>query len=356
MWPDSIDPHPDDRPLEEEPKSSLRPYAILLAVLLVALIVVIILLSRQLDLTGGTGGGGSPSTTEASSSSAAAAASNASAITVPTDLVGKTFTAAFNEAVGLGLTVNRVDEVDPVHAINTVIATNPAVGTKLPAGQALELDVSSGPAPITEPDVIGEDAPAATQQLQQAGFTVGPQQAQSSGTIPTGQVTNTNPPPGYQGHNGDSVTLTVSSGPAQVAIPDETGKDQATATADLEKAGFKVTVGGQESSVSAPAGSVAATEPAAGVTALQGTYVTLVLSSGPAQVRVPYVINYTEANARADIEARGLVVAETTQAVTDPSQNGVVLTEQPGAGVTVSQGSTVAIVIGQYGASTTSTD
>jgi len=344
----------DERAVEREPKTSLRGYAILLAILLAALIVVIILLARQLDLSGGTGGGGETSTTAASSS--AASATNSPAITVPTNLVGKTFASAFSEAVALGLTVNRVDEVDPVHPVNTVIATNPAVGTKLPVGQALELDVSSGPAPITEPDAVGEDVQAATQQLQQAGFTVGPQQTKSSATIPTGQVITTNPPPGYQGHNGDTVTLIVSSGPAQVPIPDESGKDQATATADLEKAGFIVAVGGQQSSVSAPAGSVAATEPAAGVTALQGTTVTLVLSSGPEQVRVPYVLNYTEANARADIEAVGLVAAETTQPVTDPSQDGVVLHEQPGAGVTVSQGSTVSLVVGQYAGSTTSTD
>jgi len=351
VWPEPGGPPVAERPLEEQPKTALRPYAILLVVLLAALIVVIVLLARQLDLGGGTGGGGGTPTTAASS--AAAAATNTPAVTVPTNLIGKTFAAAFNEAVGLGLTVNRVDEVDAVHPVNTVTGTNPAVGTKLPAGQALELDVSSGPAPITEPDVVGEDAQAATQQLQQAGFSVGPQQAKSSGSIPNGQVITTNPPPGYQGHNGDVITLVVSSGPAQVPVPDETGKDQATATADLEKAGFSVGVGNQQSSVSVPSGSVAATEPAAGVTVLQGTEVTLVISSGPAQVRVPYVLNYTEANARADIESRGLVVVETTQAVTYQNQDGVVLDEQPGAGVSVLQGSTVSLVIGQYAGSTT---
>jgi eukaryotic-like serine/threonine-protein kinase len=184
---------------------------------------------------------------------------------------------------------------------------------------------------------------------------VGPQQAQSSGTIAAGDVLTTKPPPGYQGHPGDTVTMIVSSGPAKVPVPDVTGKDQPTATGLLMQAGFRVTLGPKQSSVTVPAGSVVQTSPSAGTPTLQGTVVALDLSSGPAKVRVPYVINFTEANARADIQTRGLVVAETTEVVTSRSKDGVVLDQQPGAGVTVDQGTTVNLIIGQYQAATTST-
>jgi serine/threonine-protein kinase len=149
--------------------------------------------------------------------------------------------------------------------------------------------------------------------------------------------------------------MEVSSGPGKVPVPDVTGKDQTTATNILTQAGFRVRVGTQQYSATVPAGSVIQTNPTAGTTALQGSAVTLELSAGPAKVRVPYVLNYTEANARADIQARGLVVAESTQTVSDPSQDGVVLDQTPGAGVTVSQGSTVDLVIGQYQGTTTTT-
>jgi len=326
----------------DEPSRPLTFHLALLGVLLVALGVVVFLLSRQLNLFG-----------KAATTSIKATAT--APVTVPSDLVGKTYTDAADEAARLGLKVTRNDVQDSQHPESTVIATTPAAGQKVQPGGGLVLDVSSGPAPITEPDVLGEDAQAAAAQLQQAGFTVGPQQTQSSGTVPAGAVISTNPPAGYQGHPRDRVTMVVSSGPGQVAVPDVTGKDQTTATNTLTQAGFRVRVGSQQSSATVPAGSVIQTNPAAGTTALQGSVVTLELSSGPAKVRVPYVLNYTEANARADIEARGLVVAESTQTVGDPSKDGVVLDQTPGAGVTVYQGSTVDLVIGQYQGTTTTT-
>ncbi len=336
-----------DRPpatglVDEEPPRSLRPLAATLAVLLAALGVMLFLLGRQLGLIDNHG-------------TPKAAPPAVVPVRVPADLIGKSFTDAQSEAEHLGLVVTVSEVQDTTHPANVVVSTNPPTGQMVDPGRTLQLEVSSGPQPLNEPDVIGEDAQAASQQLTGAGFTLAPQKQQSSGTIPAGQVISTDPPPGAQVPAGTSVTLTVSSGPASVPIPDVSGKDQTTATQILTQAGFRVYLSGKEHSVNAPEGTVAATNPPAGTAELQGTQVGLLISSGPAPVRVPYVLNYTEANARADIEARGLVVAESTQPVSDPSQDGVVLTEDPGAGVTVSQGSTVALTIGQYQGSPTTT-
>ncbi len=139
------------------------------------------------------------------------------------------------------------------------------------------------------------------QTLTGAGFVVQTTQ-QNSDTVATGQVISQNPSANAQAAKGSTVTLTVSSGKAQVTIPDETGKDPATAANDLGNLSLK-TKTAFEASDTIPSGAVTRTDPPANSQVARGSTVTIYESTGPSQVAVPSVIGQTQSQATATLQA-----------------------------------------------------
>jgi beta-lactam-binding protein with PASTA domain len=90
-------------------------------------------------------------------------------------------------------------------------------------------------------------------------------------------------------------------------------------------------------------GVVIASDPAAAETLTKGRTVTLVVSSGPRQVRVPSVIGDNRDAAQAELEAAGLGVDVQEQESAKPI--GEVLSQSPGGGDSTDEGSTVTIVV-----------
>src|SRR5450755_5167102 len=90
-------------------------------------------------------------------------------------------------------------------------------------------DGSSGSvAPV--PDVAGFTQTAATTSINQAGLAVGTVTMQSSSTAASGEVISESPVAGTKVMIGSLVSLIVSTGPAQVAVPNVVGQTQAAAT------------------------------------------------------------------------------------------------------------------------------
>jgi len=260
----------EEEPAEAERSSAWR-YVILLVLLLVALGVVLVLLGRQLGLLDANSG-----------TQAVAPPPPTSPISMPPDLIGKSYTDAANELQGLGLRWARVDVEDTQHPQNTIINTSPAAGRQVSGDTVVTLDVSSGPAPITEPDVVGVDVASATAQLQAAGFVVATPTMAVSAYVAPGQVASTDPPPGTLGHKGDTVKIVVSAPRSVVPIPDVAGDSQLEAAGVLVRAGFQVIVANRQYSATVPKDDVIGTQPAAGARDMQGGVVGFVVSLGPA--------------------------------------------------------------------------
>ena len=123
-----------------------------------------------------------------------------------------------------------------------VISSDPVPGAKQQPNTPVDLVVSSGPAPVDLPDVVGETVDQATSDLQDAGFKVevSPNQVYSPDADP-GAVAAMSPD-GDSAAKGSTVTLTVSKGPQLVSVPDVTGLDEQDATKTLTDAGFQVRV------------------------------------------------------------------------------------------------------------------
>src|SRR4029077_4594807 len=107
-------------------------------------------------------------------------------------------------------------------------------------GSAVNLVVSTGPAPVAVPNVVGQTQAAATTAITGAGLVVGTVTTASSPTVPSGSVISPSPGAGTAAAVGSAVNLVVSTGPALVAVPNVVGQTQAAATTAIAGAGLVV--------------------------------------------------------------------------------------------------------------------
>ena len=112
----------------------------------------------------------------------------------------------------------------------------------------------------------------------------------------------------------------------------------------LQDAGLKVTYGEAQYSDSIASGNVISSDPAAGTEVDEGTVVTIVVSLGKEQVKVPDLRNKTAAEAEAALAAVGLV-GSASEDYSDSVAAGNVISQDPGNGTTVEKGSTVSYVV-----------
>jgi eukaryotic-like serine/threonine-protein kinase len=163
-----------------------------------------------------------------------------------------------------------------------VITTNPPEGNNEPAGTLVTLYVSSGAAPVTVPNVVGNTENQAQTTLQNAGFKVNVNPDPSS-TQPAGTVLGQSPSSGTA-LPGSTVTITVSGG--AVTVPSVLGDSQATASSILTTAGFQVVVQQGSGPAQYAVGLVFAQQPASG-NATKGSKVTIFVQAAATPTASP---------------------------------------------------------------------
>ncbi len=264
-------------------------------------------------------------------------------VTVP-DVVGMTQAAAQTAIEDPGLTLGTVAE--QFHAtipVSQIIGQDPAGGTEVAQGSAVDLVVSRGPEPVTVPDVAGMEQAAAQAAIADAGLTVDAVTEQYHATIPAGQVISQDPAAGAEVLPGSAVALMVSKGPEPVSVPDVVGMTQATAQAAIEDAGLTLGAVTEEYDATIPAGQVISQDPAAGAEVLPGSAVALVVSKGPEPVSVPDVVGMAQAAAQTVITDAGLTVGAVTEEYHATIPAGQVISQDPLAGSSVAPGSAVSL-------------
>ena len=127
------------------------------------------------------------------------------------------------------------------YAEGEVARQAPRGGTRVDDGVKVDLWVSRGPLHLPAPDLSGSSATAAKDTLEGASLTYKSHRSASE-TVPKGQVIRQKPAAGETVQRGDTVTFWVSSGPPKVFVPDVVGLSQGDAQAQLEDAGFVVSV------------------------------------------------------------------------------------------------------------------
>jgi eukaryotic-like serine/threonine-protein kinase len=247
------------------------------------------------------------------------------------------------EAVGLEAEVEEQPSTDVERGI--VMEQSPREGTQVSKGSTVTITVSTGPRQVEVPSLVGGTYEEAVDALTQLGLE--PQRVEVFSQRPVGQVTGQDPEPGQIVDEGSQVEVRVSKGVRQIAVPDVLGQSESSATAELQGAGFEVSVT-QASSDTVSEGLVSAQSPGAGTETAKGSTVTITISTGPELTTTPDVIGEEVSTARAMIRDAGLRPSTVFEDVTDPSEDGIVLDQDPSGGTEVEPGSTVTILVGRF--------
>ncbi len=198
------------------------------------------------------------------------------------------------------------------------------------------------PEQLTVPDVIGREQDTASQIIQNRGFEVDIVPVVTA-DVERGLVAAQDPRPNTTAPEGSTVTIRVSSGPGEVAVPALAGSTTEEAEAALKDAGLQSRVE-RVFSDEVERGTVIESSPAEGTTIERGSTVTLRVSRGPEQVEVPDLVGQTEENARSALEAAGLRVGKITgeESAEDPN---TVLDQDPAAGQQVDTDTAVDLTV-----------
>jgi len=155
-----------------------------------------------------------------------------------------------------------------------VISTNPAAGANPPVGSAVQIFVSSGPPPVSVPDVTSESEGQAKATLEDRGFNV-TATSQVSTTVPAGNVISQSPVGGSNAASGATINLVVAKAPPTVAVPSVVGQKRGQAEFRLGSSGFPATVQLQDVSTKSQGDRVLSQNPASGTMVNKGTTVTI---------------------------------------------------------------------------------
>jgi eukaryotic-like serine/threonine-protein kinase len=198
------------------------------------------------------------------------------------------------------------------------------------------------PAQVTVPNVVGQPVDAAEAALKAEGFAV--TKVAENSDQPVNNVIKQDPGANEKVDEGATVTLTFSSGPETLAVPDVVGKTQVDASKILTDAGF-VPNTVQVDDPDVEEGKVVSQDPAANAQLARGGQVTINVSAGAGTVAVPDVSNQNEGGARGKLQAAGFTNIQTQQEASDSVPSGTVIRTEPGAGTEVATTEPVVIIV-----------
>jgi len=215
------------------------------------------------------------------------------------------------------------------------------VATRLFGGPA-------APEQVTVRDVSGQVQEAAREQLITQGLKPNIKSVPSpdSPQVPAGQAIRTDPAANSQVAKGTQIDLYISKGPAQVTVPNLTGKSQSEAQQALLVANLTLAPTPTYTPTFDPSqvDKVMDQSPKPGQSAPGQSQVTITIGQKQQGVKVPSdIIGMTEDDARNELQGLGLTV-QTTQ-VDGPGEEGTVTASSPSAGKDVAVNGTVTLSV-----------
>ncbi len=192
---------------------------------------------------------------------------------VPTDVVDRPLAEVQPEFEAAGLTVATEEVFDEEIVAGNVVAVVGELPERLPKGETVTLQVSTGPAPRVVPEIPDgatfEQAEALLAEVQLEAV----RSSEFSDDVEKGRVLRLSHPAGTELARGSTVGVVVSRGPDVVDVPDMVGMTLEEAEAALTKAGLVL----GEYSGAGNDRTVKASDPEAGESVRRGSEVNLLL-------------------------------------------------------------------------------
>src|SRR5262249_31781662 len=135
----------------------------------------------------------------------------AAPVTVP-NVIGLDQVEATQQLSQAGFDVQKTNQASATVPAGSVISTNPNAGARAAKGSNVTIFVSTGPEEVQVPDVVGATQSSATNTLNDAGLKVTAVPVTST-PANSGKVITQNPTAGQNANKGDTVVITVGSGP-----------------------------------------------------------------------------------------------------------------------------------------------
>ena len=196
-------------------------------------------------------------------------------VAVP-EITGLTVPKATAALVAAGLVLgSQTPQTSATIPVDAIISSTPTAGEQIDKGQAVNITVSTGAQQVAVPDLSSYNSQADIRQaLTTVNLMLGTYN-QVPSELAVGSVVSQSPATATLVAPGSKVNVTVSNG--MVPVPNVVNSTQAQAQADLQNAGFQVSVTTQQDGT-VPPGTVLAQSPRAADTALKGSTVTITVA------------------------------------------------------------------------------
>jgi len=199
---------------------------------------------------------------------------------------------------------------------------------------------------ITVVDVSGQTFEDGAAKLTELGLSV-IEKGIPSDTVPADTIISTDPPAGASVPKDTDITVTYSTGAAEVAVPSLLGKTEQEAKDALTAAGLILGTITQGTSPTAALGKVIQSSPETGTYAASGSTVDLIISNG--KVEVPDVTSWNVLDAQTQLSGASVglkVLIGTTEAgCANPTPKGQVVLSQSLAPGPAKQRSTITLFV-----------
>ncbi len=194
------------------------------------------------------------------------------------------------------------------------------------------------------PSLIGLTQEQADAALAEKGLNLGEVSMENSTETSAGIVMDQNPDAGTKVAEGASINVVISAGMQKTTVPDVVGGTESAAIGLLRANDLEYNLTVDENSTEVEKGLVIRTDPAVGAEVPVGTRITLYVSLGIEQMKVPDVTGMTLARARDTLEGEGFEV-KSNEAFDDTIAKGNVISQSPPANVLVEAGATITLVV-----------
>ena len=283
----------------------------------------------------------------ASSSASSASGSSASSdamFTVP-NVVSLTQSDAEKSILSSGFMVGTITrEASDTIPSGSVISQDPKELTSAKANSKINLVISTGkaaPKDVTTPDLKGKTQADAEKALSDVGLVGVASNPEETSEVEPGLVFKQSVAAGEVVKEGTRVAFTVALAPSTAAVPDVVGKTGDEAAEIIKKAGFSYdSTATYDDNVAE--GKVISQSYAAGTQLQLGSTISVSISLGPKpveNVKVPNVVTYSWADAKAALQSAGLAARYTG----DPA--GVVVSQDIKAGTEVAPNTLVTVTL-----------
>ncbi|MCR5748517.1 MAG: PASTA domain-containing protein [Lachnospiraceae bacterium] len=204
------------------------------------------------------------------------------------DVSGQSFEAAKAALETAGFVVQSRNEASETVPSGTVIGSDPAAGSQIPAGYTVTLIVSSGTGNISVPELVNVSAAEAKVALENLGLVMSLTQG-ASDTVPSGSVISQSPDAGTMVAPGSTVSVVISTGASgeggeipegSVAVPNIIGLTEEQAKTALTASNLSWSSITEEKSDSVAAGLVISQSVDPESIVESGSSVDFVLSTG----------------------------------------------------------------------------